>query len=175
MSSDEDSPNENARSPVQIREMEIDDIPAVFHLGERLFQARVVPNLYRTWDEYEVVNLFQTDGEFCLVADCKDEIIGFALGTTIVKRKSPWKYGYLLWLGIDPKFQREKVGGKLFRHFHQLMVAENVRILMVDTEADNEPALRFFRKLGFNHEQEHIFMSMNIDSDRRKGQRRKSS
>lgn len=157
-----------------IREMEIDDIPNVFHLGEQLFTARVVPNLYRTWDEYEVVSLFQTDGENCLVAEQEGCIVGFALGTTIDKKRSPWKYGYLLWFGIDPKNQGEGIGSRLFRHFHQLMVEQGARILLVDTEADNEPALRFFEKLGFNNQQEHIFLSMNIDEQRRRYEDRRN-
>ena len=28
----------------------IDDLAGVFHLGERLFQAEKVPNLYPTWN-----------------------------------------------------------------------------------------------------------------------------
>ena len=43
--------------------MEVDDLAPVFHLGEKLFTASKVPNLYRTWDEFEVVGLFQSDKE----------------------------------------------------------------------------------------------------------------
>ncbi|MBU0988003.1 MAG: N-acetyltransferase, partial [Proteobacteria bacterium] len=87
-------PNGKTKRPnLIIREMEIDDIAPVFHLGEKLFTARKVPNLYRTWDEYEVVSLYQTDPEYCLVAEIDDTIVGFALGTTITKSSSAWKYG----------------------------------------------------------------------------------
>jgi hypothetical protein len=47
-----DSTEQKKRKPVvSVRQMEIDDLAAVFHLGERLFTAREAPNLYRTWDE----------------------------------------------------------------------------------------------------------------------------
>jgi ribosomal protein S18 acetylase RimI-like enzyme len=75
-------------SDVKIRPMEIDDLSKVFHLGEKLFEAEKLPNLYRTWDEFEVVELFHGDPEFCLVAEINKRIIGFALGTTI--KKSHW-------------------------------------------------------------------------------------
>jgi len=75
--------NEKRHTGVEIREMEIDDLAPVFHLGERLFTSKKVPTLYRTWDEYEVTNIFQTEPEFCLVAEIDDRPIGFALDTTI--------------------------------------------------------------------------------------------
>ena len=57
----EDDPNKKKRSSLVIRQMEIDDLAHVFHLGERIFTAREVPNLYRTWDEYEPVTLFTSE------------------------------------------------------------------------------------------------------------------
>ncbi len=146
-----------------IRQMEIDDLAAVFHLGERLFTAREAPNLYRTWDEYEVISLFQSDAEFCLVAEDEDEIVGFALGTTVTKSHSAWKYGYLVWLGINPSYHGQGIASKLFHRFRDLMLADGVRILLVDTEAENLQALHFFRKMGFGNPQEHIYLSLNLD------------
>jgi len=143
--------------------MEIDDLATVFHLGERLFTAREAPNLYRTWDEYEVINLFQADSEYCLVAESDDRIVGFALGTTVTKSHSAWKYGYLVWLGIDPDFHAQGIASRLFTRFRDLMLEDGVRMLLVDTEADNLPALHFFRKMGFGHPQEHIYLALNLD------------
>ena len=57
---------------VVIREMELEDLPAVYALGESVFTADKWPSLYRTWDEYEPVGLFNSDGDFCFVADADD-------------------------------------------------------------------------------------------------------
>lgn len=153
------------RLNIKIREMEIDDLPEVFHLGEDLFKVESVPNMYRTWDPYEVVGLFHSDTEFCLVAELDDKIIGFALGTTIEKTHSAWKYGYLVWLGIKPEFQRTGIAEKLFRRFKDLMLKANVRMLLVDTQSENLPAIRFFSKLGFGHPEEHIYLTMNVAAE----------
>lgn len=158
---------------IDIRQMEIDDIPGVFHLGEKLFTARTFPTLYRTWDEFEVVSRFQTDTDYCYVATMEEEdgserLAGFALGTIIEKSKSSWKYGWLLWLGTDPTIHRGGVATQLFKNFRNLMAEEGCRILIVDTEADNEPALTFFEKLGFDDKEEHVYLSMNIDKERKK-------
>jgi len=154
-----------------VRQMEIDDVASVFHLGERLFTASQVPNLFRTWDEYEVIKFFQNDSESCLVAELGDEaegIIGFVLGTTVTKNHSAWKYGYLVWLGVDPDFHDTGVGSRLFKRFRDLMLADGARMMLVDSEADNLPALHFFRKMGFGHPQEHIFLTLNLDPQRQK-------
>lgn len=158
---------------VTVREIEIDDLPAIFHLGEMLFTAQKVPTLHRTWDEHEVVGLFQSDSDFCFVAETEaEEMIGFALGTVIEKSHS-WTYGYLIWLGIHPEYQHTGVSQKLFRSFRTAAVEAGARIMMVDTDADNENALRFFRKLGFNNTRHHIYLSMNVDQERRRlGERR---
>jgi ribosomal protein S18 acetylase RimI-like enzyme len=142
--------------------MEIDDLSAVFHLGEQLFKASLFPNMYRTWDEHEIVQLFDSDREFCLVAECQGQLVGFALGTTVEKSRSAWKYGLLIWLGVAPEWQKSGVGLKLYHQFLELMTEEGVRMLIVDTEADNLPALHFFRKLGFGKPEEHIYLSLNL-------------
>lgn len=152
---------------VQIREMELDDLAAVFHMGEKLFTAQESPNLYRTWDEYELIELFYADSELCLVAEADEEIVGFALGTTIEKERSAWKYGHLVWLGILPEFQRSGLGERIFTQLRDAMAKRGVRIVVVDTEADNLQALRFFRKMGFGKPEEHIYLSLNLSGQKR--------
>jgi len=48
---------------VSIREMNIDDIAPIFHLGEQLFTSDLYPYLYRTWDEWEMIGMYNTDSE----------------------------------------------------------------------------------------------------------------
>ena len=160
------------RSTIHIREMIVEDISKIFLLGDRLFTAEEVPTLHRTWDEYEVVNLFQSGTEHCLVAELDDQVVGFALGTLIEKRKSSWTYGYLLWFGVDHDHQREGLAKRLFHQFKHRMAEAGARILLVDTQADNRAALTFFRGQGFDNEEEHVYLSMNIDEERREHEER---
>jgi ribosomal protein S18 acetylase RimI-like enzyme len=163
-----EEPDKKKKRPnIDIRQMEIDDVASVFHLGEELFTAEEVPTLYRTWDEYEVLTLFQGDPEYCLVAECDDKIIGFCLGTTIEKNHSAWKYGHLVWLGVTLDYQRYGIAGKLFNSFRDVMLESGVRMLLVDTEADNLPAIKFFKKKGFGNPEKHVYMSLNLDTKRK--------
>ena len=92
----------SSRVRATIREMEVDDIASVYHLGEQLFTSEETPILYRTWDPYEVTEYFSSDPEYCLVAEARGVIVGFTLATTIEKEGTAWrKYGYLVWIGVS--------------------------------------------------------------------------
>jgi ribosomal protein S18 acetylase RimI-like enzyme len=171
-------PEENGgkrKLDIDVREMEVDDIPALFHLGERVFTAEKTPTLYRTWDEFEVVSMFTSDQEYCLVAELEGQIIGFILGNVIAKRKSAWKYGYLVWLVVSPEYQRLGVASKLFNRFADKMIEDGVRMFIVDTEADNLEALYFFRAKGFNSPQQHIYMTYNPAAQEQQKEKKRSS
>jgi ribosomal protein S18 acetylase RimI-like enzyme len=151
-----------------IREMTIDDLSEVFHIGEAVFTAEFSQSLYRTWDEYEITTLFNTDSELCLVAERDERIVGFALGTTVEKHHSAWKYGYLVWLGVRREGQQGKVGQNLFREIKRRMREQGVRMILIDTDADNAAAIRFFEKMGFGNVQEHVYMTLNLTRKRRR-------
>ncbi len=148
--------------PVTIREMELHDLPTVFDLGERLFRADEYPNLYRTWDEYDLIQYFTTDGDYCLVAETDDEIVGFVIGTVIEKRRSAWSYGYLVWLGTVPEIEGRGVARRLLARLTELFIEAGARIMMVDTEAENGRALGFFERAGFGQPVEHIYLAKNL-------------
>jgi len=164
-SQEKDEPGGRKKKPeITLREMEIDDIAPVFHLGEKLFKAQEVPNLYRTWDEFEVIQLYQSDPELCFIAEEEDtgKIIAFVLGTTVTKSHSAWKYGLMVWMGVEPDYRRYAVATRLFNQLTEVMLQEGVRMLLVDTEADNLEALHFFRNLGFGNPQEHLYLTLNL-------------
>ena len=146
----------------RIREMTIDDFSEVFHIGEEVFTAEYSQSLYRTWDEYEITTLYNSDNELCLVAEAGEKISGFALGTTVTKHNSPWKYGYLVWLGVRRDIQQGGVGKGLFKEIKRRMKEQGVRMIIIDTSADNRPAIRFFQKQGFDDIQEHLYMALNL-------------
>jgi ribosomal protein S18 acetylase RimI-like enzyme len=147
---------------VEVREIEMEDLAPVYALGEGLFTADRWTSLHRTWDEYEILNLYMTDGDTCLVAEVEGRVIGFALGATIEKRRSSWKYGYLIWLGVVDDMKSHGVGKKLVKRLTELFIQKGVRMMLVDTEADNHEAIRFFKRVGFGDEQEHVYMSSNL-------------
>ncbi|MDX9801938.1 MAG: GNAT family N-acetyltransferase [Spirochaetia bacterium] len=155
----------NIGNKIEIRTATIDDLAAIFHLGEKVFTSQEYSNLYRTWDEYEVTHLFNNETEYVLVAEFEEQVVGFAMGTIIEKARTAWNYGHLLWLGVDPDYARMNIGSLLFERFRELMEADGIRMLMVDTQADNEPALKFFKRKGFENPTEHVYMTLNLKKE----------
>ncbi len=156
----------NRRDHVEIREMSIDDLPRVFHLGESLFTSESSPLLYRTWDEYEVTDLFNTDPELCLVAELGGAAIGFAMGTTVEKPGTAWKYGYLVWLGVRRKYQGRGIAARLYREIEGRMIDLGARMIIADTDERNEPAISFFQEMGFSKARNHVWLSKNLAKKR---------
>jgi ribosomal protein S18 acetylase RimI-like enzyme len=152
---------------VAIREMELKDVAEVFELGQKLFTAEEWPTLYRSWDDHELALLFSNEGETCLVAEAEESIIGFALGRVMEKPRSAWRYGWLLWLGVDRRFKRSGVATRLVRQLTGLFIERNARIMLVDTAAKNHSALSFFRRNGFGQEIRHVYLSQNLENDPR--------
>lgn len=149
-----------ARTEITVREMALDDLAPVYHLGERLFTCHLYPFLYRTWDEWEVVGHYNTDPEFSLVAEADDDLAGFIIGTLI--SKASWTYGYIVWLGVDPAFHSTGVAHKLYDRLVERMVEAGARYLIADTDPSNTAALKFFTKKGFANEREHVVLSLNL-------------
>ena len=149
---------------IEIREATIDDLAIIFHLGERIFTSQESTNLYRTWDEYAVISLFNSEPEFMLVAEIENRVIGFALGTLIEKNRSAWTYGHLLWLAVDQKYARKGVASDLFDTFRKTVTNAGARMLMVDTQADNARAISFFQNKGFVNPIDHVYMTLNLES-----------
>lgn len=153
-----------ANRTVTVRELELEDLPAVYALGEAVFTADKWPSLYRTWDEYEAVGLFHSDGEFCFVAEHDQRVVGFALGSLIDKRKSAWSYGYLTWLAVDPKLKRSGIATQLMDAITEAFIRAGARMMIVDTDADNETAISFFHRHDFRNEDRHVYLSKNLTS-----------
>jgi ribosomal protein S18 acetylase RimI-like enzyme len=149
---------------ITIRNMEIDDLHPIYLIGNQIFTTKS-SNLYNFWDEHLVLQSFLSDPDYCVVATVKEAgqdketVVGFSFGTTIEKPRSSWKYAYLVWLGCSSAYQGLGLASQLYNVMLELFWIEKCRILMIDTQQNNEGALKFFRKLGFGHDEEHVYLS----------------
>jgi len=167
----------SSNKAIEVREMELEDLPGVYALGEAVFTADRWPSLYRTWDEYEPVGLFHSDGEFCLVAEYEGRLAGFALGSLIDKRNSSWSYGYLTWLAVNPEMKRIGIASLLIEEITEAFIRAGARMMIVDTDASNKAAIRLFHKHRFLREDRHVYLSKNLTShpDYRRLRRKKQT
>jgi ribosomal protein S18 acetylase RimI-like enzyme len=147
---------------VSISAMSLEDLSWAFDLGERLFTAERFTNLYRTWEEYELLSSYLSDEDYCLVARVRKKPVGFALGTTIEKRGSRWKYGHMLWLAVEPEYGGQGIATRLVDRLTELFIEDGIDIMMVDTEMSNTGAVKFFKKMGFAEQEAHVYLFRNI-------------
>ncbi|MGA2683871.1 MAG: GNAT family N-acetyltransferase [Verrucomicrobiota bacterium] len=169
-------PSKAPNGNIELRQMQLNDLPAVFRLGQRLFTAEDLPTLYRSWDDHEILELFRSDEETCLVAEDDGTIVGFALGCMMDKPRSAWRYGWLEWLGVAPRYKRCGIARRLLNQLTQLFIDREARIMLVDTDEGNDDALAFLRQTGFGQETRHVYLSRNLDEhpkslERRNGHR----
>ncbi len=167
--------SEKISSELEVRLMTIDDLSPAFHLGEKLFTATRMPNLYHMWDEYEIIDFYHSSSEYCFSAILDEKLVGFLLSTIIEKKrgKNILKFGYLVWTGVDPKIKGHGIGTKLFEKFKTKMIEEKVHTMIVDTQASNTEALKFFYSKGFGHPHDHIYLSMDLSPHTTNGKDKK--
>lgn len=119
--------------------MTLEDLSDVWSLGEKIFTPSKLQFTYRTWNIDELLSLFYSDPELCLVAqDAKSKkIVGFAIGTILKRPYSPWTYGYFVWAGVKKIRQRHGVGKRLYRELEKRFKNKGARIAIVDVESNN--------------------------------------
>jgi ribosomal protein S18 acetylase RimI-like enzyme len=54
------------------------------------------------------------------------------------------------------------VGSRLFNEIKRRMLEQGVRMIIIDSSADNQPSINFFKKQGFDDILEHVYMSLNL-------------
>lgn len=166
----ENNDENKLKAEVDIREMEIDDISSVYHLGERLFTSEEYPILYRTWDPYEVTDYFTSDPNYCLVAETEGLIVGFILATTVEKQGTAWKkYGYLSWIGVDEEYQRTGLGQRFYRKLEERLKKDGVRMVIADTDVENDGAIAFFKAMKFSLTSKHQWLAKTLRRHKKSG------
>ena len=152
---------------IEIRQMNLDDLSQVWHLGEKIFTPSYLPFTYRTWNVDELLSLFNDDSELCLVAeDVKSgKIVGFALGVILKRPQSRWKYGYFNWVGIQKIRQKSGVGKRLYNELEKRFKQKGAKIAIVDVENNNPAGTRFVKRLGFKEAEGYLWFSKSIEED----------
>lgn len=170
----EEGPSELTTGDVRIRLMEIQDIWPVYELGTRIFteQSR---NLYRFWDETAVTTAYEMDGELALVAEREGRVVGFALGSALEKEDAT--YGYLIWLAVCPQTHNAGIGRRLYAAYEARLRAEypEAQTVMVDTQASNAGALRFFARYNYHHTDTFVYVCKTLSPPLTHKRRRISS
>lgn len=154
---------------ILIRQMQLSDVSRCFHLGDEVFTDELLHTLYRTWDQYCVLEAYSSDPEYAFVAEDKNDnhaLVGFVLGCSIMKRDKHATYGYVEWVAVRHSYQRLGIGTALVERVTLKLVSDGASQIMADTPANNVPACAFFHKLGYGDDVRHVYMEKHLDPRR---------
>ena len=88
------------------------------------------------------------DGVFFLVAEIKDEVIGFAIGEVRAWEFGSPPCGWVFSLGVSPKTREQGVGQLMFEEMCQRLKKAGVSTVRTMVDRENKLTLSFFRSQG---------------------------
>jgi len=96
----------------------------------------------------------------CIVAEFKNEIIGFLLGL----RSQVDKEKIFLWqIGVFSKYRQMEIGKRLLIEFEKVAGDKGCKIIELTVDPKNKPSYMFFEKNGYNNVSSHEGEIIKID------------
>jgi diaminobutyrate acetyltransferase len=87
-------------------------------------------------------------GDSCIVAEFKNELIGFILGF----RSQVDKKKLFLWqIGVFSKYREQEIGKRMIDKFENLAEKKECKIIELTVDPENKPSFRFFEKNGYKN------------------------
>jgi len=77
-----------------------------------------------------------------------ERMIGVSIGEYHVWNKSFWVWDF----HVDPDFKRHHIGTMMMDEIEKLAVKSHARCIVCETQNTNVPAIKFYRKVGFEIE-----------------------
>lgn len=121
-----------------IREHRPEDFDRLFQID----QAAFVPALAYSRAELQYYLLARRSKT--LVAEVEGEVVGF-----VNARCAQRGWGMVTTLDVAPGWQRRGIGGKLMAAIEEWLLEQGVRVVALETPADEGGARQFYEKLGY--------------------------
>ncbi len=147
----------NLPGGVIIRDMEIDDLSAVFQLGESIFGKGKESG--RSWNEQNLAEAIADEIGLSSVAVRKKQLLGFLIGRRETGDKPA---GRIMWLGIREKFKNSGIETGMIKRFRESAVSRKLSILKTEIDTDDIHLLEIFQKFGFTEIREKISMQLDL-------------
>lgn len=136
-------PKDNWNTEVEIRPMHLKDLSEVERIDRLAF-----PSLWQN-SLAGLTKAFKQPG-ISTVATRNDEIVGYQISTTMTI------YGHLARLAVHTSFQRQGIAFMLVYDLLQQFTRRGFWRVTVNTQSDNDPSLKLYKKFGFERTREEI-------------------
>ncbi|MGL6199863.1 MAG: ribosomal protein S18-alanine N-acetyltransferase [Lachnospiraceae bacterium] len=118
-----------------VRLMNEAEIAAIADIEKRMFSA--------SWSEETIRDSWNKMPSTFLVAVDKERIIGFLIFFYVLDE------GEIIRIVVEKKYQRKGVGSLLFAELEKICREKEIIKLMLEVRKSNFPAVKFYRKHGF--------------------------
>ncbi len=131
-------------SGIIIRRMKKEDIPA----STRIWEVITKKKAPKFWEKGIALRLEENENQ-CFVATSGKKVIGFIVGETKTLDFGVRKSGWLVDVGIDPKFMGKGVGKRLGRAMLSGFRKKGISSVYTAVRWDSSDLLAFFKSIGF--------------------------
>lgn len=136
-------------SEIRIEKAKSENVPVIlsmmkdFAVFERLSEYATA-----TEEDYREALFSKNFSIECLLAYFENEVAGYALFFTCFSSFRGWRGLYLEDLYIKEEFRGKKIGEEVLNHLAQIAKERNFKYIEWEILDWNEPAIRFYKKLG---------------------------
>lgn len=120
---------------ISIRQMTPEDADGVYQVEKACFST--------PWSRESFQDLFRYDGNYYLTAWEGDRIVGF-VGLMAVAGE-----GDITNMAVLPSHRRQGIADRLLRELLVLAGQKQIKKIMLEVRASNEPAIHLYEKYGF--------------------------
>ena len=125
-----------AQRTISIRVLEPADLKAVLSIQVKCFKDPYPLSLLRR------LQIMHPDG--FLVADAEGTVVGYIIG--VIR----WgNIGHVLAIGVDPAFQRQRVGTMLIKSIIEHFKKRGAKVVRLEARKTNTIAQHFYKGMGF--------------------------
>ncbi|MEM8574222.1 MAG: GNAT family N-acetyltransferase [Pseudomonadota bacterium] len=130
---------------VDVREATVVDAALLAALHAASFETPGATHQTRAWSEEVMAQFIAGPSTLCLLATLSGENTAPA-GLLIARAAGD--EADLITIGVDPEMRLRGVGRALLQHAVSALKAIGVRLLFLEVDEENQPALALYRKLG---------------------------
>jgi ribosomal-protein-alanine N-acetyltransferase len=129
-----------------LRQMEVEDLPAVYRLGTECYDLHDKP--YNYWSVREVADHLESCPELCVVVEDDGRIVGFALAAPSYEILE--NTGHLEWVAVAPDRRGDGLAGRLIEAVVEELRARGCDEVVADVSSKNEASRAVFARAGFH-------------------------
>ena len=112
------------------------DIVGITTLAYETLPERYTPDLFN--------QLYETYSQGFLVAKIGSHIVGF-----LISIKTHDTQARILMVGVQKNYRRNGIATQLLRKYIISTIGQNIRIIDLEVRTSNQPAIKFYQKMGF--------------------------